>query len=112
MRYIARLYDQEELRRVRALLRSKGVPTYVTTVQSSRMGLEMALYVCIDAQAEDALKILRDPTHRPAAPVDAEAFEKAIGGGDTMSIVVKYATWLLLIVVIASLAVFGIDLLL
>ena len=84
MRLLARFHDQEEFARVRALLREKGVPTWANTIESRRLGWQAVLHVCVDAQLDDALRLLRDPAHVPAHPVDAEAFERALaadGGG-------------------------------
>lgn len=81
MRHLARFHDPDELARVRALLREKGVPTWANTVESRRLGWQGALSVCIDEQLDDALRLLRDPAH----PVDAEAFERALAAdGSTL----------------------------
>lgn len=96
MRYLARFHDPHELARVRALLRDKGVPTWANTVESYRLGWQGTLSVCIDEQLDDALRLLRDPTHAPAHPVDAEAFERALAA-DGSALLVRATNRLLLV---------------
>jgi hypothetical protein len=97
MRYLARFHDRDELARVRALLRAKGVPTWATTVEHRRMGWQGTLHVCLDEHVDDALRLLRDPTHVPAHPVDAEAFERALAQGDGSALLVRMTNRLLLV---------------
>lgn len=78
MRLLARFHDPGELTRVRALLRQKGVPTWANTIEGRRLRWQAVLHVCLDAQLDDALRLLRDPAHVPAHPVDADAFERAM----------------------------------
>ena len=89
MQYLARFHDRDELARVHTLLRSKGVPTWAETVEGRRLGWQGTLHVCIDAQRDDALHLLRDPDHAPAHPVDAEAFEHAMAQGDGSASLVR-----------------------
>ena len=97
MKYIARLYDYDELLRIRELLHSKGIPTYEMKIGGARSGGEAwALYVCLSEHLEDALQILRDPSHEPANPVDATAFEEAVLSQDTR-LLTKLATIALLV---------------
>lgn len=98
MRYLARFHDRDELARIRALLRAKGVPTWATTVESRRLGWQGTLHVCVDEQLDDALRLLRDPAHVPAHPVDAEAFERALAEGDASALLVRMTNRLLLMV--------------
>ncbi len=78
MRLLARFHDPGELARVRALLRQKGVPTWANTIEGRRLGWQAVLHVCLDEQLDDALRLLHDPAHVPAHPVDADAFERAL----------------------------------
>ncbi|MGN6153755.1 MAG: hypothetical protein ACTHOH_17380 [Lysobacteraceae bacterium] len=109
MRYLARFHDRNELARMRALLRSKGVPTWATTVESRRLGWQGTLHVCVDEQLDDALRLLRDPDHEPAHPVDAEAFERAMTEGDGTDLLLRTMhralLWLLAIVAATALVV-------
>lgn len=97
MQYLARFHDRDELARMRALLRSKGVPTWTTTVESRRLGWQGTLHVCVDAQLDDALQLLRDPDHAPAHPVDAAAFERAMAQGDGSALLARVTNRLLLV---------------
>lgn len=82
MKYILRIHDPDELVRVQALLRAKGIPTHVVQEESSRMGAQWALFACINAQAADALQLLRDPSYVPAISIDAAEFEQATRSND------------------------------
>lgn len=64
------------------------------------MGWQAVLFVCLEEQTGDALKLMRDPTHKPANPVDAEAFEKALENKD-MRLLAKWSTVVLIAVVAA-----------
>lgn len=95
MRHLARFHDRDELARVRALLRQKGVPTWAHTIEGRGLGWQAALQVCLDDQLDDALRLLRDPDHEPAHPVDAEAFEQAMAT-DGSGLLVRMTNRLLL----------------
>lgn len=74
MKSIARYYDGDTLLRVRQLVRDKGIATHVVQEESRRLDEQRALFVRLNAQAEDALRLLRDPAHQSAIRVDAAAF--------------------------------------
>ena len=106
MEYIARFSDPTELSRIRHLLRSKGIPTHEQTLEGRKMGWYAALYVCMPEHVEDALKIIRNPNHEPANPVDAEAFEKAIADSN-MALLVKLVTiWGLITFIVFSVVMY------
>ncbi len=98
MKFIARFHDEATHSSMRALLRSKGIPTHSKTIETRGMGWQAVLFVCLEEQTDDALKIMRDPTHKPASPVDAEAFEKALENQD-MRVLAKWSTIALILVV-------------
>jgi hypothetical protein len=100
--YIARFSDQQELMRVRQLLRSKGIPTHEQTLEGSRLGWYAALYVCMPEHVDDALKIIRNPSHKPANPVDADAFEKAMKNSDTTLLAKLVTFWGVIICTICA----------
>lgn len=100
MKFIARFHDEATHSRTRSLLRSKGIPTHSKTIETRNMGWQAVLFVCLEEQTEDALKLMRDPMHRPANPVDAEAFEKALENQD-MGLLAKWSTIVLIVVVVA-----------
>ena len=91
MEFICRFHDSDELHRVRSLLRSKGIPTFAPQVEGRRLGHQWALFVCLNEQAEDARRIIRDPGHKPALSVDAAAVERDLEPPDQGHIV-KWAT--------------------
>jgi len=97
MEFICRFHHVEELSRVRALLRSKGIPTFSPAVESHRMGAQWALFVCINEQADDARRIIRDPSHEPSLAVNAEEFEAALETADHR-LIARWATVTLLAV--------------
>ncbi|WP_449302126.1 hypothetical protein [Pseudoxanthomonas mexicana] len=98
MEFICRFHHFEELSRIRALLRSKGIPTFSPAVESHRMGAQWALFVCIKEQAEDARRIIRNPNHEPSLVVNAEEFEATLETPDHR-LIAKWATVTFLTVV-------------
>lgn len=104
MEFICRFHDADELQRVRGLLRSKGIPTFAPQVESRRMGEQWALFVYLNEQADDARRILRDPGHEPAHPVDAVEFEAALPKTPDEGLFAKQLTILGAVVVVAFVA--------
>lgn len=100
MKFIARFHDEETHLKTRSLLRSKGIPTHSKTIEGRSMGWQAVLFVCLEEQTDDALKLMRDPAHEPANPVDAEAFEKALENQD-MRLLAKWSTVVLIVVIVA-----------
>jgi hypothetical protein len=99
MEFICRFHDGTELARIRDLLRSKGIPTFEKSVESRRLGAQWALFVCLNDQAEDARRIIRDPTHEPSLSVDAEEFERALESPD-QSLLIKWSTIMAVAVIV------------
>lgn len=102
VKYIARFSDRTELMRVRQLLRSKGIPTHEQTLEGRRLGWYAALYVCMPEHVDDALRIIRNPSHLPTNPVDAEAFEKAMENPDTMLLARLVTFWGMIICILCA----------
>ena len=100
--YIARFSDRQELMRVRQLLRSKGIPTHEQTLEGRRLGWYAALYVCMPEHVDDALRIIRNPSHLPTNPVDAEAFEKAMENPDTTLLAKLVTFWGMVICILCA----------
>lgn len=90
MEFIRRFHDPDDLDRLRERLRDKGIPTYVAQ-GGSRAARFWSLFACIDEQADDARRVLRDPAHEPAYKVDAKAFEATLQHQDT-SLLARWAT--------------------
>ena len=91
MEFICRFHDGDELRRVRELMSSKGIPTFAPRVEGKRMGEQWALFACINEQADDVRILLQDPGHEPAFRVNAEEFEAMLVHEDT-SLLTRWAT--------------------
>ena len=100
MQFICRLHDQGELQRVRDLLRSKGIATYAPSVEPRRMGSQWALFVYLDAQAEDARRIIRDPRHEPDLVVDAVRVERELANPEPSGALARWATVIALTVLV------------
>ncbi|RYG93673.1 MAG: hypothetical protein EON58_17860 [Alphaproteobacteria bacterium] len=96
MKYIARLYDHDELLRTRWLLHSKGIPTHEIAVGGGKLIDTWALYVCLPEHLEDALQVLRNPDHEPANPVDVTPFLEAVKNPD-LRLLSRLATITLLV---------------
>ncbi|QSX79403.1 hypothetical protein [Agrilutibacter solisilvae] len=90
MEFIARFHDPDELARVRHLLRSKGIPTYVRGIEGRSMGTQDALFACLNHQAEDARRVIHNPDFEPAHPVDAREVERAMENAD-YRVILKWA---------------------
>ena len=93
MKYIARFSDPDEIHRIRHLLRSKGIPTYEKTVVGRKMGWQAVLYVCMAEHVDDSLRLIRNPSHKVANPVNAEEFEKALENPDTTQLTKLITLW-------------------
>lgn len=102
MEFICRFHDADELHRVRELLRTKGIPTFSPSVEHRGLGSQWALFVCLNEQAEDARRLIRDPNHEPGLAVDAAEFEDALESPD-QSTLTNWAT----IIAVAVLAGFA-----
>jgi hypothetical protein len=63
------------------------------------MGQQDALFVCLSEHIDDALKVIRGPSHVTASPVDADDFERALENPDTR-LLAKWATVLAATVVV------------
>jgi hypothetical protein len=66
-------------------------------------GIGSAIFVCIDAQFEDAVALLSDPDHEVAQPINVTEFNQAI----TKVGVTPIATWLILPVILVVLLFAG-----
>lgn len=76
MRLLTRVYGLPELHRVTSLLHSKGIPTFVESAGLPRGAPQWVVFACLNSQANDALKLLVDPEHVPANPVDVKEFDR------------------------------------
>ena len=91
--------DSSECEQIRDLLASRGIPTFLATSYRARRG---ALFVCIDAQFDDALAVLKNPEHEVAQPVDVEEFQRAAQTQGLGTILMGSIAFLLFLLVIVG----------
>ena len=77
MRLLTYVYSRTEQERLVGLLQSHGIPVLGDEMQGIRYTTQIALFVCIDEQYDDALALLKNPEHAVSEPVDVDAFWKA-----------------------------------
>jgi len=82
---------------IAALLESRGIPVYVDWGWRIRNPSRGAIFVCLDAQYDDAVALLGDENHDVAEPVDVEAFWKKAPG--TLPTILNWALAALAIVI-------------
>ena len=75
MRFRGSIHDPDERLRIRTLLESRGIPVFEQAGRWTVTG--RAMFVCIDAQYEDALALLANEDHEVHDPVDVAEFEKS-----------------------------------
>lgn len=79
MRLLFESESHDELTRAKELLEGKGIPVFISSEETYRMRPSAVLYkkglwVCLEGQFSDAIKLLKNPSHEVAQPVDVEAF--------------------------------------
>ena len=75
MRSLPHIESSAERERVAELLESHGIPVFLG--RSGRNVRTAPMFVCIDAQYDDAIALLANPDHEVAEPIDVEAFKRA-----------------------------------
>lgn len=75
MRFLDRIYDPGERQRIRDLLEGRGIPVFEEQGRWTPAG--RALFVCINAQYDDAIALLANENHEVRDPVDVTQFENA-----------------------------------
>ena len=75
MRLLAYIDSREERGRIANLLESRGIPVFCSN--SIRAIRTPPIFVCLDAQYDDAVALLSNSEHEVAQPVDVEAFRRA-----------------------------------
>ena len=92
-------YDQTKRDRadIAALLESRGIPVYVDWGWRGRNPTRGSIFVCIDAQYDDAVALLANEDHDVAEPVDVEAFWKKAPG--TLPTILNWALAILALVI-------------
>jgi hypothetical protein len=100
MRLLAYVDSAAERDRLTWLLESRGIPTFHQSGARSvlgRIAARGALFVCINAQYDDAVALLANENHEVREPVDVDEFKKA--AGTTSPALVKGVLLLLAVVV-------------
>jgi hypothetical protein len=99
MKLLWSIDDPFEADRICSLLEEKGIPIYrkasgaglgVIGYLPNTQRYRKTLFVCIDSQLDDALTILRFPSHNPAEPVDSQQFHEdieAAGYGPVLDVI-------------------------
>ena len=91
MQLLTHVYSWEERARIESLLNERGIPTYARSTGVGRGFYEAskrwAIFVCLNAQLDDAIALLKDPDHDVAEPVNVSEFNEAIESVGTAPIV-------------------------
>lgn len=79
MKMITRDWDKEYLQSQQILLEENGIPAVLHGVETSRMTVpispfEPTLWVYLDEQYEDAVKLMQNPGHVVTTGIDVEEF--------------------------------------
>ena len=72
--------------RILSLMHERGIPTWTesTRLPGTQNPMELAVFVCIDDQFDDARALLVDPDHVVRDPVDVAEFEARAANVDLM----------------------------
>lgn len=100
MRLLAYVQSLEERDRIVGLLESHGIPVFHDTSGRTVLISTIPLFVCIDAQYDDAVALLANGEHEVAEPVDVAAFRRAERQAEPA--VLKGAAFALLAVVLIA----------
>lgn len=82
MKMITRDEDKKRLESLKEMLENSGIPAIIQGENTARMILpklllEPTLWIYIDAQLEDALKLIDDPDHVVTTGIDIDLFYKS-----------------------------------
>jgi len=98
MRLLAYVQSLEERDRIAGLMESNGIPVFHDTSGRTVLISTIPIFVCIDAQYDDAVALLANGEHEVAEPVDVAAFRRAERSAEP--VVLKGAAFALLAVVL------------
>lgn len=76
MRLLTYIHDRGELNRVTSLMTGKGIATHVVYVGRAHGPTRWAVFICINAQIDDAVRLLEDERHVVASPIDVAEFDR------------------------------------
>lgn len=81
MKLLSEFESEEFAEKTSEDFRNKGILTYISSADSKRLGsfktgaLKVGLWVVIDEQYEDALLLLRDPSHQVKVHLSSEEMQ-------------------------------------
>jgi hypothetical protein len=100
MKFLTSVYDRNRAGEILGVLRDKGIPAFTKVAGSPWVApYQIAIFVCIDAQYEDASAVLRNPEHLVKMPVDVAEFEELAKKQDVMPLI-KWGVILGLVMII------------
>jgi hypothetical protein len=76
MRLLTYVSSLTERDRIAGLLESRGIPVFYDASGRTVLISTIPMFVCIDAQYDDAIALLANGDHEVAEPVDIEAFRR------------------------------------
>jgi hypothetical protein len=80
MKLLLKYADSDELNAVKALLEANGIPAFINGEDTARLIpfslTKASLWLHLDEQYEEALKLMEDPDYEVKNAVDMEAFKK------------------------------------
>jgi len=103
MKYLVEAEDAGELVSISSLLESSGIPIHIKSV-GSRLHRSNHIYVFYDAQYEDALALLANPSHEVENQINMGEFN-ALRDKLELDIILKGALKVLAVVIVAAIFV-------
>ncbi len=104
MKHLRRFEDEESSTVALYLLRDNGIPTHTTS--SVKGSYQLDVHVILDHQYDDAVRLLEDPTHEVANPVDMNEFDRLKNHPAILDTIVKWALLCLVAAAVLAGAVF------
>ena len=105
MKALTEVFDPGELRRITELLHSKGIPTISEGMGTWRGKYRRLVMVCLDDQFDDAVTILKFPSHTPKLQVSVDAFFRR-SSGRNMETISSWLAWAVVLLVAAFIVLF------
>lgn len=77
MKLLTHVYSRDRADEVIGVLRRNDIAIFTKFVGTVSLSpFQLAIYVNLDAQYDDAVRLLQDPNHKVEVKVDLEVFEK------------------------------------
>jgi len=97
VKHLRRFDDPDSGAAALFLLRDNGIPTHTTS--NVRGSYQLDVYVILDHQYADAVRLLEDPTHEVKNQVDMNEFDRLKNHPSILDVIVR---WSLLCLVAAA----------